>query len=87
MTPDTINAVFEFGGACLLLLNVRRLWLDKRLAGVAIAPTAWYSLWGAWNLYYYFHLNQIASWVAGMLVVVMNSGWVALAIRYRKGDA
>lgn len=45
MTPDTINAIFEGGGACLLLLNVHRLYLDKKLAGVALAPTVWLAIY------------------------------------------
>lgn len=83
---DTINAVFEGGGACFLLLNVRRLYLDKKLAGVALAPTVWFNVWGAWNLFYYFQLGQYASWVAGVGVFAVNTSWVALALYYRKQE-
>lgn len=82
--PDAINATFEGGGACLLCLNVRRLYLDKRLAGVALAPTVWFNVWGAWNLYYYASLSQFASWSAGIAVFVVNTTWVGLAVRYRR---
>ena len=85
MTPDVFNAIFEAGGALLLCLNVRRLYQDKRLAGVALAPTVWFNVWGAWNLYYYHSIGQRWSWAAGMAVFAVNTAWVALAIWYRTG--
>jgi hypothetical protein len=81
---DYINALFEFGSACLLLLNVRRLYKDKKLAGASIVPTAWFSLWGAWNLIYYSSLDQVYSWVAGIAVFIINTTWVAMAIYYKR---
>lgn len=84
MSADYINAAFEAGGSTLLLLNVRRLHRDKRLAGVAILPTVWFNVWGAWNVYYYFHLGQYASWIAGFCVFGVNTTWVAMAIYYRR---
>lgn len=83
MRPDHVNAIFEAGGAVLLLLNVRRLWQDKRLAGVALAPTLWFNVWGAWNLYFYAAVGQRWSWLAGMAVFAVNSAWVGLALYYR----
>lgn len=84
MTPDTMNAVFEGGGALLLCMNVHRLWLDKKLAGVALAPTLWFNVWGAWNLYFYHSIGQLASWYAGMAVFAVNTAWVALALCYSR---
>jgi len=81
-TYDLLNAVFEFGGALVLTLNVSALWRDRKLAGVRIAPTIWYQLWGAWNLVYYFQIGQRLSWLAGFTVFAVNSVWVALAARF-----
>lgn len=80
---DLINAVFEFGGACLLVLNVQKIWQDRKLSGVRLAPTVWFNVWGGWNLYYYLHIGQVASWLAGMAVFAVNSAWVALAVYFR----
>lgn len=66
-------------------MNVRQLLRDKRLAGVALAPTVWFNVWGAWNIYYYASLDQWASWVAGLGVFTVNTMWVALAMYYRRG--
>lgn len=84
MTPDSVNACFEGGSAGLLLLNVVRLYRDKKLAGVSIIPTAWFSLWGAWNLHYYKAIQQPLSWDAGAAVFVINTVWVLMALWYRK---
>lgn len=83
VSVDTGNAVFELGGALLLWLNVRALYGDKQLRGVALGPTLWYQLWGAWNLYYYHAIGQQWSWLAGFGVFIANSVWVGLALYYR----
>lgn len=82
MTPDHVNAIFEGGGALLLIMNVVRLYRDKRLAGVALAPTIWFNVWGGWNLYYYAAIGQTASWAAGIAVFAVNTTWVTMAIYY-----
>lgn len=86
MTHDTINAVFEGGGAALLCLNVRRLLKDKATSGVSLVPTVWWNLWGFWNVYYYSALSQPLSFWAGTGVVTLNTVWVALAFWYRYRD-
>jgi hypothetical protein len=83
VNPDHVNAAFEAGSACLLALNVRQLYRDKRITGVSLWPVLWFSVWGAWNLYYYRALDQTASWVAGAFVFWANTTWVALAAFYR----
>jgi hypothetical protein len=80
---DLINSVFEAGGACLLWLNVVRLYKDKRLLGVSILPTAWYTLWGFWNIHRYSHLGQSLSWFAAFGCIVVNLICVGMALRYR----
>lgn len=80
---DLINNVFEAGGACLLWLNVVRLYKDKRLLGVSIWPTAWYTCWGVWNVYWYKHLDLPWSWIAAIGVLVVNLIWVGMAFKYK----
>lgn len=82
MKADRINAVFEAGGAAILLLNVWRLVRDQLLAGVHWLPTAWFTAWGLWNILYYRHLGQTASWYAGIAVAAVNATWLALAAYY-----
>jgi len=82
MTPDLINALFEFVGAGLVLMNVRQLFIDKRLCGVHWYPTAFFSAWGFWNLYYYPALDQWLSFAGGVALVLANTAWVVLALYY-----
>jgi uncharacterized membrane protein len=52
--------------------------------GVNVATTAWFSVWGFWNLFYYFGLAQWFSWAMGAFVFLANTTWVILALVYRK---
>ena len=81
---DVVNGVFEGLAGFLLWNNVRILFHQKIVKGVSIFTTAMFALWGYWNLYYYPHLNQTASFIGGVLVVFANTVWVILAIRYSR---
>jgi len=83
MVPDLINGTFEIGGAVALLLNVYRLYKDKKLSGVHLAPTMFFVVWGYWNLFYYPHLHQWISFFGGMGIVIVNTIWVVMAIYYK----
>ena len=83
MSADLVNGLFESIGSVLLWMNVRRLYLDKKIMGVNIAPVVFWSLWGMWNLFYYPHLNQWYSFAGGVSVMLANSVWVVQAIHYR----
>lgn len=85
ISPDLINGSFELIAGCLLWLNVIKLYRDKKVLGVDVRPTAFFMLWGYWNLYYYPHLNQMASFFGGLNVVLANTIWVAQMIYYRRG--
>jgi hypothetical protein len=51
---------------------------------VSIAATAFFAAWGLWNLYYYPHLGQWASWAGGVAVVTTNTAYVAGMIYYAR---
>lgn len=79
---DIINSIFEVIGGIVLWLNIKKLYKDKEFKGVSIAPTAFFMLWGYWNLYYYPSLNQWASFWAGCLLVIANTIWVGQMVYY-----
>lgn len=81
---DLVNGAFESLGGIFLFLNVLRVLKDKSVKGISIVPTAFFSVWGVWNLFYYPSLDQWASFFGGALVVVMNTIWVSLAIYYAR---
>ena len=79
---DGINGLFELGGSLLLWMNVRRLLKDKGYAGVYVPATAFFALWGLWNLYYYPSLGQWLSFAGGCSIVVANGTCVGLMLYY-----
>jgi len=83
MSPDILNAIFEFGGGCLIWLSVRQLWLDKELKGVHWAPIIFFWAWGMWNLFYYPSLDQWWSFVGGLWIVLANFIWMCQIMWYK----
>lgn len=82
--PDLLNGSFELGGGVLLFLNCLRLQHDKIVKGVSVPVTAFFMLWGFWNLYYYPHLDQWLSFTGGCVIVTANTLWVLMALWYRR---
>lgn len=80
---DGMNAAFELGGALLNWQNVVRLRRDKAVRGVYWPAWVVFALWGYWNIYYYYSLGQLLSWLAGMVMVAANTVWVYFAWKYR----
>jgi len=84
---DVVNGAFECLAGFMVLLSCRRVYKDKAVAGVSIWATAFFTLWGYWNIYYYPHLDQWLSFFGGLFIVAANTIWVALLIKYRNGPA
>ncbi len=84
MTPDIINGLFEFVGAAFIWLSIRRLYTDKKVAGVSWIHVSFFTAWGAWNIFYYPHLGQMWSLAGGIAVVVSNIVWLAGLLYYPK---
>lgn len=80
---DLINGTFELGASLAILNHIRVVLKQKCVKGVSIASGVFFTIWGFWNVYYYPHLDQTASFVAGVLVVVANCVWVGLLLYYR----
>lgn len=87
MSPDLFNGCFEFVGAVMLWSNVRRLYRDKETKGISIGPTAFFTSWGFWNLFYYSNLNQRFSFIGGANLVLANVVWLGQMIYYRRKNA
>lgn len=80
--PDAINCAFEMAAGATQTLNCRRLVRDRIVKGVDWRATAFFALWGFWNLFYYPHLTQWLSFIGGVMVTTANVTWVVLALRY-----
>lgn len=86
MSNDAVNAGFELGAGLLMWLNVSKVLKDRQVHGVSLLSTGFFVLWGYWNLYYYPALLQPLSFVGGIMVVVANTTWFVLLLKYRRGN-
>ena len=83
---DIINGIFELGGGILIFINCFKLHKDKEVKGVSVSVTAFFTVWGFWNLRYYSCLDQWVSFAGGILLVAANSVWVIMAVYYSRKD-
>ena len=73
---DLINGAFELVAALVLLLNIREIRRHRNLEGVHWAPTALFTSWGIWNLFYYPSLDQWWSFAGGCVMIAVNTAWL-----------
>ena len=83
MTNDLINGLFELLAALFVLNHCRVLLRDRAVAGVSILSTLFFTLWGCWNLHYYPALDQWLSFYGGLCIVIANTYYIALLVRFR----
>lgn len=81
--PDCVNGMFEALGGVALCANIVQLVRDKQVRGIHWGSTIFFTSWGAWNVYYYPHLGQWASFAGGLFIAACNVVWLALRLRYR----
>ena len=79
---DVINGLYELFGAPFIVLSILRLLKDKAVKGVDWRAVAFFSTWSMWNLYYYPHLEQWASFFGGILIAIVQLIWLVLMIYY-----
>ena len=73
---DLTNGTFEFAGACFIFLSVLKVHRDKIVRGVSWLHVSFFTFWGAWNLFYYPHLDQWFSFTGGLFITTVNTVWV-----------
>jgi len=83
MNADLINALFEVMGCFFILGHCSTLLKDRKVAGVNIYSSAGMTAWGFWNIYYYPSLDQWASLVGGIGIVMANALYVVLLLKNR----
>lgn len=81
---DLVNAAFEFLAAVFILNHTRAMLKSGQAYGVSLLSTAFFAAWGAWNIFYYPHIGQTASFYAGILVFFANIIWVSTIIYIRR---
>ena len=87
MNVDLANGAFELVGAAVCWINAHKLFVDREVKGVYWPATAFFTVWGVWNLFYYPALGQWYSFAAGVFLVTGNAAWVVLALKFRRRTA
>lgn len=82
--PDIINGAFEFAGAMAGFWNVVVICRQKQVRGFAPLAYIYFTLWGAWNIYYYPHLNQWFSLAGTIAITISNGLFAGLAIYFSR---
>ena len=82
--PDVVNATFEVGGAFAISASIVKLLHDREVKGVSWYMIAFFTSWGAWNVFYYPHLGQLWSFYAGIAVLATNVVYLTLLVRFSK---
>ena len=82
MNNDLINGLVQLFGGVLTIINIVKLIKDKKIKGISWIPTAYFSIWGAWNMYYLLSLNQTYSFWGGLIIFSANAIWLGLLIYY-----
>ena len=82
MEPDLVNGLFEILGSMFIVLSINKLLKDKLVRGIHWGQVGFFTSWGFWNLYFYPHLDQWASFVGGIVLASVNAIYLALLIYY-----
>lgn len=84
ITPDLINASFEFGAGFAVLHHCVKLYEHKQSRGVSPAAVLFFTVWGLWNLYYYPHLGQFWSFAGGIFITLANLVYLVMLGHYAR---
>lgn len=79
---DAVNGAFELYGAIAIAQHCLALYRHKMVRGASYAALAFFFSWGVWNLYYYPHLGQWASFAGGCAIVTANAVYLGMVIYY-----
>lgn len=82
VTPDHTQAAWELGSAALCAMNVMAVRRSRSISGVHWLPTAYFTGWGLYNLWFYAALNLPTAWWAGLAITVVNSVWLGHVAYY-----
>ena len=79
---DFVNGAYEMLGAPFIFLSILNLVKEKKVKGVDWRAVTFFSTWSIWNLYYYPHLGQWASFFGGICIAIANLAWLLIMIYY-----
>ncbi len=85
MISDLITTGFNLAAGAFVMLNVRRVWRDREVAGVSLWAVAFFTTWGLWNVaVFYPSVGCSASVVGGMGAFLSNTVYLVVLIHFRR---
>jgi hypothetical protein len=81
---DLANSGIELVGAAVTLTNVVALHRDKMVRGISLLPVVFFTLWGAWNIFFYHTNGLFYSALAGVAMFLVNALWLVMAVYYER---
>jgi len=76
--PDGVNAFFELSAGAFKAKNCLALIKQKEFKGANFWGIVFFTSWGAWNMFYYYHLGQYLSWFGGFCIFFVNCWYLWL---------
>ena len=86
MSPDFTNGLFELFASLFVILNIRAVLKDRSVKGVSWIAVAFFTLWSAWNVWFYPIQNLMYSFYGGILVCITNFIYLYLLIKYKNNE-
>jgi len=65
-------------------MNVVKLYKDKKVLGICIAPAVFMAVWGLYGLFFYSFLDTPWSFYCCIPIAIVNCVFVSQMIYYRK---
>ena len=84
---DLIHGTFGIAITIFTILNIIKLYKDKKVRGVSILFPIYLCIFNTWNIFYLFNLHQILASISGILVLIVNSIWLGQMIYYLKKES
>lgn len=83
---DLIHGLFGIVAAVFTLLNVLKLYRDKKVRGISIIFMFYLCSFNVWNIFYLFSLQQTLGAVSGLFVLAANIIWFGQMIYYLRKE-
>ena len=80
---DIINSIFEFGALIAAVVNIIKIYKDKKVRGVYWPAWIFYGIWSLWAIFYYITVSHWFSMVMSIGAAVAILMWLIFAFIYR----
>ena len=79
---DIVNSFLKYISGFFIIPTIIELYNTENAEGVSWIHVGFFSLWGVWNLYYFWNLDQKLSALANVFLILMNTTWLVMLLYY-----